>query len=417
MITKLTAAQEARFPEFVKKWIDIGLSTKPANRPRAERAIAGLYGLANLKEPKIIWLPCPLSAALSAVCYAAIINERLTGQKGVTRQNNVYSAVGSAVRSAVDSAVNSAVNSAVDSAVDSAVNSAVNSAVYSAVYSAVNSAVNSAVYSAVDSAVGSAVDSAVYSAVRSAVDSAVYSAVYSAVDSAVDSAVYSAVNSAVYSAVDSAVRSAVYSAGYAYFGGSLWAGHSAWADYFNEVCAVAIDRHYLETQESCGFFWTLDSVCFASERPTVINRNERGQLHCENGPSIAYPSGWGLWHLNGIAMTEAQITTPAEKLDSTACLKETNVDVRRELIRKIGVEMMLSHLSHRVLDTRGDYSVLSIDFPDLVRDARYLKMLNPSIGVWHLEGIERECNTVQQALNWRAGKLANSHDWQPAQLT
>lgn len=44
-ITKLTSAQEARFPEFVRKWIDIGLSTQPADRPRAEKAIAGMYEL------------------------------------------------------------------------------------------------------------------------------------------------------------------------------------------------------------------------------------------------------------------------------------------------------------------------------------------------------------------------------------
>ena len=69
-IMKLTPDQEARFPEFVRKWIDIGLSTQPADRPRAEAATAGLYRLANLNEPQVIWLPCPISAALSAVCYA-----------------------------------------------------------------------------------------------------------------------------------------------------------------------------------------------------------------------------------------------------------------------------------------------------------------------------------------------------------
>ena len=53
-IEKLTDAQIARFPEFVKKWTKIGLSTEPADRARAERAIRGLYKLAALKEPRII---------------------------------------------------------------------------------------------------------------------------------------------------------------------------------------------------------------------------------------------------------------------------------------------------------------------------------------------------------------------------
>ena len=37
MITELTKEQKARFPEFVDKWIKIGLSTERANRPKAER--------------------------------------------------------------------------------------------------------------------------------------------------------------------------------------------------------------------------------------------------------------------------------------------------------------------------------------------------------------------------------------------
>ena len=333
VITSLNAAQKALFPDYVRKWIGIGLSTQPADRERSERAIAGLYRLAKLKEPRVIWLPCPISAALSAVVYARLRNSSASEASGVY----------SAVRSAVDSAVGSAVGSAVDSAVRSAVGSAVGSAVYSAVDSAVGSAVDSAVRSAVGSAVGSAVDSAVRSAVRSAVDSAVGSAVgsavdsavYSAVDSAVDSAVGSAVRSAVDSAVGSAVGSAVDSAGNSFFGGSLWAGYAAWADYFNEVLAISIDRNYLDLTESCGFYWTLDDVCFASERPREINLDARGRLHSETGNSISYPSGWGLYHWHGVQVTRELIEDP-QSLTVRQIETEQNAEVRRVMIDRYG---------------------------------------------------------------------------------
>jgi hypothetical protein len=45
----------------------------------------------------------------------------------------------------------------------------------------------------------------------------------------------------------------------------------------------------------------------------------------------------------------------------------------------------------------------------------YLKMLNPSIGVWHLEGVDNACRTVQHAINWRAGNM--DEDWTPEELT
>ena len=114
-------------------------------------------------------------------------------------------------------------------------------------------------------------------------------------------------------------------------------------------------------------------------------------------------------------MLEKHVMTPAEKLVAAEILAEPNVDIRRELIRKVGIEMMLAHLPHKVMDTRGDYQLLRVDVPGLLEDTRFLKMLNPSIGVFHLEGVERECLTIQQAINWRAGDTKT--DWQPAQLT
>jgi hypothetical protein len=39
MIQQLTPEQEARFPEFVERWTQIGLCTTPADRVKAEQAI------------------------------------------------------------------------------------------------------------------------------------------------------------------------------------------------------------------------------------------------------------------------------------------------------------------------------------------------------------------------------------------
>jgi hypothetical protein len=370
-------------------------------------------------------LPCPISAALSAVCYAVIINKRLAAKGG----KPVYSAVGSAVYSAVYSAVDSAVGSAVDSAVDSAVgsavgsavDSAVGSAVCSAVDSAVGSAVYSAVYSAVGSAVGSAVDSAVYSAVGSAVysavDSAVYSAVYSAVGSAVcsavDSAVYSAVGSAVYSAVDSAVYSAVYSAGFSYFGGSLWmAGYAAWADYFNEVCAIAIDRNYLEMTASCGFYWTLDDIVFASERPSKIHLDAAGALHSETGMAIRYAgTGWGLSYWHGIRVPDLWISDRVN-LDPNEVIRCENVEQRAAGAAICGWPKMLSVLKAKIINDSGNDDIgqlIELTLPGLPQPGRFLKARCPRNGII-VEGVPRASDidglpieTAIAAQAWRIG--------------
>jgi hypothetical protein len=145
-------------------------------------------------------------------------------------------------------------------------------------------------------------------------------------------------------------------------------------------------------------FWKL---AFIGEKPHAIHRNENGRLHKDGAAAVEYSDGWGVYALNGIRMKSDYILTPAEKLAPETVLQESNVDVRRELIRKIGIERMLSKLPHKVLDKRGDYELLSVTLSPEVRDARYLKMLNKSIGVWHVEGEPPEIDTVEKALNRR----------------
>jgi len=382
-IMKLTKKQEARFPEFVDKWIKIGLSTEPANREKSEKAIRGLYGLAKLKEPKVIWIPCPLSGAMSAVLYAYIRNGKVKPKKDAV-DNAVYSAVERAVDNAVYSAVERAVDNAVYSAVGRAVNSAVDNAVYgavgravdNAVHGAVGRAVNSAVDSAVYGAVDRAVDNAVYGAVDRAVDSAVYGAVGRAVSSAVSSAVGRAVSSAVGSAVNSAVSSAVGRAGKSFISGSLWAGYSAWADYFSEVLGISIDRNYLDITENCGYYWVLDDVCFASERPTNINLDDQGRLHSETGQSISYKSGWGLYHWHGTKVPGDWIM---EKSNLTAKMALTweNMEQRRAACEIVGWAKVLDDLKAKVIDTDDDEEIgelVEVEIPDIGKE-KFLRVV------------------------------------------
>ena len=123
-----------------------------------------------------------------------------------------------------------------------------------------------------------------------------------------------------------------------------------------------------------------------------------------------------LYSLHGVRLPAHWVLTPAHAISPQSVLAEKNVDIRRELIRKIGIESMLTALPHKVLDTEGNYQLIRIDFPDGPQDTRYLKMLNPSINVYHLEGVERECNTVQEAKNWRAARFGKVN-WKPEVLT
>jgi hypothetical protein len=89
-VTSLTEAQKARFPEFVKKWTDIGLSKEKANRKEAEEGIVEMYKIAGLKKPRIVWCDSPLSQGLT----------RMIVQK-LESEGNLNKKIGASVRASV----------------------------------------------------------------------------------------------------------------------------------------------------------------------------------------------------------------------------------------------------------------------------------------------------------------------------
>lgn len=64
---ELTAAQEAKFPEYVNKWINIGLSTEDVDMERAKAAICKAYTNVGLKEPTQFYLVDSPIAAIELI--------------------------------------------------------------------------------------------------------------------------------------------------------------------------------------------------------------------------------------------------------------------------------------------------------------------------------------------------------------
>ena len=166
-----------------------------------------------------------------------------------------------------------------------------------------------------------------------------------------------------------------------------------------------LDRLYLwrDIAQSCGWWWPNTNVCMVCDRPCQLHIDEAGRLHKDEAPAMEFRDGYALYALHGTRMKPEYVMTRAEQIAPETVLAEPNVDQRRELIRKIGVERMLSKLPHKVLEQRrvGEelmYELLSVRLADTVPDARYLKMLNPSIGVWHIEAVPPGTATISAAL-------------------
>jgi hypothetical protein len=75
------------------------------------------------------------------------------------------------------------------------------------------------------------------------------------------------------------------------------------------------------------------------------------RLHCESGPSAAWPDGWSLWHVGGVAVDEQIVMRPrTQTLDQI--LGERNEEVRRVRAERFGWEPLLAKAGATRLDAR-----------------------------------------------------------------
>lgn len=106
------------------------------------------------------------------------------------------------------------------------------------------------------------------------------------------------------------------------------------------------------------------------------------------------------------------VELPPEKINPRELVCIKNVEVRREFVRKVGIDRIVAALNAEVVDREGDYELLLLDVGDR-RRRPYLRMRNPSVpGVWHIEGVHPNVRTVKEAITWRNGR-----DGVPRRLT
>lgn len=89
-------------------------------------------------------------------------------------------------------------------------------------------------------------------------------------------------------------------------------------------------------------FWMfpMKKVCFISDRPEFYRLNSSNELHCPDGPAIQFTDGFKVWAIEGIALTE-QIVMRPETLTGQQIIDENNVEIRRIMIERLGIEPFL----------------------------------------------------------------------------
>jgi len=86
-----------------------------------------------------------------------------------------------------------------------------------------------------------------------------------------------------------------------------------------------------------GWWWPFSSVAIVTSAPSLLKRDPENRLHCETGPALAYPDGWAIWAIHGVAVPKKVVTNP-QSLGVEEIIQEPDLAVRRVMLERFGYE-------------------------------------------------------------------------------
>lgn len=96
------------------------------------------------------------------------------------------------------------------------------------------------------------------------------------------------------------------------------------------------------------------NVVVAQEAPVkfaaTLQEDNTVRLHCETGPAIAWGDGTKLYYLNNVRVPAWLVETAPEDLTAKHYLEEPNVEIRREIYRKIGWARLVKDFKGKLID-------------------------------------------------------------------
>lgn len=337
-----------------------------------------------------------------------------------------------ATRAATYDATRAASSAAIIAATRAASSAATHDATHTATRGAIDDAIYAATYAATDAAIFAAIDDATYAATRvtrDATHDATHAATYAATAAATIAATSGKIDKGnnwfkfpIEQMKDLSFKLGLDNWGLkcAEYSYSMWQGGNQWSSwisfltFFRYIVKLDLDyskfEHYEQLTIHSGPRIMHEKFCMISDRPRVLKVDNKNRPHCETGPFCEWSDGSALYALNGVRVPQYIVETPGTWLNTLKVLGETNIDVRREGLRKIPLDKLIRDTNAKELDTWiddrpwCDYVLYDMDFKD-GKTRRVLRMKNPSVpGVLHFERVEDNITTVKQALAWRNGQ-------------
>lgn len=151
-----------------------------------------------------------------------------------------------------------------------------------------------------------------------------------------------------------------------------------------------------------GFLIDMGDFMICCTRP-VAHRDERGFLHNESGPAIDW-EGTKKYYIHNVEVPENCVENPAS-ITLEQINKESNAEVKRILIDRMGWDKYLTGINAKVLDSRQNE--IDSTHEELMDGGEFGRILIghcPSTGRMYSMRVPREVNTCVEAQKWLSVK-------------
>jgi len=133
----------------------------------------------------------------------------------------------------------------------------------------------------------------------------------------------------------------------------VWAGWYAWRKFYENELKFKFDHPLLDLNDrlikSCYCAMTFDDLVIIVDRPAEVSLDDRGRLHCENGPAFLGRGGMAVFALEGVRVPQKVVMEP-EKLTTDEIDQEKNSEVARLMIQRYGVGKYLQETGAKLID-------------------------------------------------------------------
>lgn len=170
----------------------------------------------------------------------------------------------------------------------------------------------------------------------------------------------------------------------------------------------------IDIAKTSGWISPFSNTCLVSDRPVEVSTDEEGRLHSETGASMIHSDGFSVYSWHGINIPDYVIEEP-ERITTREVEKEGNIEIRRVLLERYGVERYLQDTHAELIHSDG-YGDL---FRKEIRNDEPLVMVKVVNSTPEFDGTYKDyfirvpptMKTAEEAVAWSGGFEKGSFDY------